>query len=77
MITRNIQPDAFSSRDYMGSGTDGAAHTTDRDGNPNVLSLDEGEGKLKLNANNAKPLNRWNADNRFVFRVRKSFLFRA
>ena len=60
----------------MGSGMDGVAHTTDRDGNPNVFNLNEDGGELKLNANNAKPDNRWNPDNRFVFRLRKSFLFR-
>ncbi len=61
----------------MGSGIDGVAHIADRDGNPNVFNLNEDGGELKLNANNAKPDNRWNSDNRFVFRLRKSFLSRA
>lgn len=54
---------------------DGAAYIADRDGDPNVFNLNHDGAKLKLNANNAKPDNRWNADNHFVFRLRKSFLF--
>ncbi len=61
----------------MGGGIDGVAHVTDRDGNPNVFNLNEDDGELKLNADNAKPDNRWNSDNQFVFRLRKSFLSRA
>ena len=55
----------------MGGGTDGAVHTTDRDGNPNVFRLDEDEGKLGLGACSADPLDGWDSDDRFVFRLRK------
>lgn len=48
---------------------------TDRDGNPNVFNLNSDGAKLKLNGNNAKPSNRWNANNKFMFLLRKSFLF--
>lgn len=55
-----------------------ASHThTDRDGDPNVFNLNRDEAQLKLNANNAKPSNRWNSDNQFVFRLRTSFFFRT
>ena len=56
---------------------DGVAHKTDSDGNPNVFNLNENGDQLKFNGNNAKPDNKWNSDNKFVFRFRKSFLFRA
>lgn len=59
-----------------GSGMDGVAHTADRDGNPNVFNLNRNDDDLWLNDNNAKPSNRWDADNQFVFRSRKSLLFR-
>ncbi len=52
-------------------------HVTDRDGNPNVFNLNEDEDELKLNANNAHADNKWNSDNQFVFRHRKSFLSRV
>ena len=39
----------------------------------NVKRNDDGE--LWLNTNNGNPDNVWNADNRFVFRRRKSFYF--
>jgi len=45
----------------------------DRDGYPSVFNLNRDEDMLKLNANNARPENRWNADNQFVFLLRKSF----
>ena len=60
----------------LGSDIDGILYITDRDGYPNVFNLDRDDVKLNLNANDAKPSNRWNADNEFVFfRSRKSLLF--
>lgn len=56
---------------------DGTAYNTDRNDNPNVFNLNADGAKLKLNANNAKPDNRWNSDNQFVFLFRKCILFRA
>jgi hypothetical protein len=52
-------------------------HISDSDGNPNVFNVNRNDdGKLKLNNNNAKPDNRWNDNNEFVFRVpRNSFHF--
>lgn len=47
----------------------------DRDGNPNVFNLNHNGAKLELNANNAKPDNRWNADNKFVFLSRNFLCF--
>ena len=58
----------------MGSGKDGAAYKTDRNGNPNVFNLKRNEDGLWLEDNWAKPENRWNPDNEFVFRLRKCFL---
>ena len=55
---------------------DGSTYNrTDRDGNPNVWNVNANDGKRWLNVNNAKPTNRWNADNKFVFRSRNFFLF--
>lgn len=55
-----------------------ASHTIlDRDGNPNVFNLNSDDDELRLNGNNAKPDNRWNADDSFVFCLRKSSLFRT
>jgi len=42
-----------------------------------VLNLNRDGAELQLNANNAKPSNRWNSDNQFVFRFRTSCLFRT
>lgn len=58
-------------------GTDGTTYTTDRDGNPNVFNMNRNADGVWLNTNNAKPSNRWNAENKFVFRTRNYFLFRA
>lgn len=60
---------------YAGSGTDGTIYVTDKGGNPNVFNLNRNGDELWLNGNNAKPSNRWNANNKFVFRTRKSILF--
>ena len=57
----------------MGSGMDGASYITDRNGNPNVFNLERNDNGLWLNNNWANPDNRWNADNEFVFRLRKYF----
>jgi len=56
--------------DYSGSVKDGPAYITDRNDNPNVFNLSTNGEQLELNGNNAKPSNRWNTDNKFVFRVR-------
>jgi hypothetical protein len=50
---------------------------TDRNGDLNVFNLNWNGDELKLNGNNAEPENRWNPDNKFVFRFRKSILFRV
>ena len=50
---------------------------TDSDGNPNVFKLERNDDGLWLNDNWAKPDNEWNPDNKFVFRLRNSFLFRG
>lgn len=44
---------------------------TDRGGNPSVFSLYRGDGGLWLFASWAEPDDRWNSDNKFVFRSRK------
>jgi Tol biopolymer transport system component len=59
----------------LGSEKDGIAYITDRNGNPNVFNLNWNGEQLKLNGNNAKPSKKWNSDNKFVFRFRKSILF--
>ncbi len=56
---------------------DGTLYKTDRDGNPNVFNMNRNADGLWLNTNNAKPSNRWNSNNEFVFRLRKYILFRA
>lgn len=56
---------------------EGIAYITDRNGNPNVFNLNWNGEQLKLNANSAKSGKHWNDNNQFVFRFRKSFLFRA
>ncbi len=56
---------------------DDASHNTDSDGNPNVFKLEHNDDGLWLNDNWAKPDNEWNPDNKFVFRLRNSFLFRG
>jgi hypothetical protein len=43
----------------------------DRDGDPDVFSLNGNGNQLKLNAARAKPGGRWNPDSKFVFRFRK------
>lgn len=59
----------------MGSGTDGVAYIIDPDGNPKVFNVNRNnDGKSWLNDDWAKPDNRWNPDNEFVFRPRKYFL---
>lgn len=58
----------------MGSDIDGASHDTDRNGNPNVFKLERNADGTWLNNNWANPDNKWNPDNEFVFRLRKSFL---
>ncbi len=55
---------------------DGASYNTDSDGNPNVFNLERNSDGLWLNDNWAKPTNRWNPNNSFVFRP-ESISFRA
>ena len=51
-----------------------ANHTiTDRNGNPNVFNMKHNDDGLWLNNNWAKPDNKWDADNEFMFRLRKYF----
>lgn len=60
----------------MDGGMDGISYETDRDGEPNVFNLNRNNADLWLDGNNwAKPDNRWNADNRFVFISRNSLHF--
>lgn len=54
--------------------TGGALYITDSNGNPNVFNVKRNSDGSWLNANNANPDNRWNADNQFVFVSRYSFL---
>ena len=63
--------------DFMGGGMDGTSYITDRNGNPNVFNFNRNDDGLWLNNNWADPGNRWNADNEFVFRLRKYFFFSA
>ncbi|OGG62221.1 hypothetical protein A3C19_03050 [Candidatus Kaiserbacteria bacterium RIFCSPHIGHO2_02_FULL_54_22] len=45
----------------------------DSDGNPNVFNVNRNDDGLWLNANNGRPDNEWNPENRFIFlRPRKS-----
>src|SRR3989344_1850930 len=50
---------------------------TDSDGNPNVFELERYDDGLWLNDHWAKPDNERNPNNKFVFRLRNSFLFRG
>ena len=61
----------------MDGVTDGVPHNTDSDGNQNVFNLESNDDGLWLNDNWAKPDNEWNPNNKFVFRLRNSFLFRG
>ena len=61
----------------MGSGLDGIAYDTDRNGNPNVFKLERNADGTWLNNNWANPDDKWNPDNEFVFRLRKSFFPRS
>lgn len=44
---------------------------SDSDGNPNVFNVERNDDGSWLNNNWAKPTNKWNANNEFVFRLRK------
>ena len=71
-------PNAIQPQEYSrGSGTDGASHTTDRDGNLNIFNVEHDDDDLWLNGNNGHPDNFWNADNRFVFGRRNYLRFLA
>ncbi|NBS67448.1 hypothetical protein EBT31_00850 [bacterium] len=41
------------------------------DGNPNVFNVERNDDGSWLNNNWAKPTNKWDANNEFVFRLRK------
>mgnify|MGYP001599050780 CR=1 len=64
-------PDQIHSVDHSKEGViGGLLHDRDSDGNWNVFNLKRNGSKLWLNTDyNANPENRWNLDNRFVFRV--------
>lgn len=52
-----------------------ARHTNGSGGNPHVFNVERNEDGLWLNDNWAKPDNRWNPENSFVFRFRNSLHF--
>ena len=52
---------------------DGAPCKTDPDGNPNVFNVERNDDGSWLNNNFAKPDNKWNPKNKFVFRLRNCF----
>lgn len=60
-----------------GSDTGGISHTIASDGNAMVFKLNRNGSELWLNDNYANPQNRWNLDNRIVFRLRNSLHFPA
>lgn len=47
---------------------------SDSDGNPNVFNVERNDDGSWLNNNWAKPTNKWNANNEFVFRLRKCLI---
>lgn len=59
----------------MGSDMEGIPHTIASDGNAKVFRLYRGGSELWLNDNYANPQNRWNLDNRIVFRLRNPLHF--
>ena len=46
---------------------------TDRNGNPNVFTVNHNDNGLWLNNNWTNPTNKWNLDNELMFRLRKYF----
>lgn len=58
----------------MDGGTDGITYNTDADGDPKLFNVNRNDSEPWLNNNNGHMDNRWNANNRFVFR--SSILFR-
>lgn len=70
-------PYAIQSGEYStDGGLDGAAYISDSDGNPNVFNVERNDnGKLWLDNDWTNPDNRWNLDNRIVFRLRNSLHF--
>ena len=46
-------------------------HITDRNGNPNVFSVERNDDGSWLNGNWAGPTNQWNPTNQLVFSLRK------
>lgn len=56
---------------------DGKPYKTDSNGNPKVFELERNENGTWLNSNWANPDNRWNPENRIVFSLRESNLFRV
>lgn len=70
----NIQPYLLQYLRQIGSGIEGTLHIS-TDGEPRLFNLYSNGDKLELNNNWDDPDNVWNADNRFVFSLRKSFIF--
>ena len=70
-------PNSIQSGEYStDGGTEGTAYIPDSDDNPNVFNVERNDnGKLWLNNDWANPDNRWNLDNRIVFRLRNSLHF--
>ena len=60
----------------MSGGLVGPKDSADADGNPNAFNVEHNDDGRWLNNNWAKPENQWNPDNKFLFRLRNSVLFR-
>ena len=61
----------------MDGVTDDVPHNTDSDDDPDVFRLGRNGDGLWLRGFWAAPGSEWNPDNKFVFRLRNSFLFRG
>lgn len=72
-----IQPRELPARPSQGVVVRTAHRTfpTDSSGYPNVFNVDRNEDGRWLNANDARPENRWNPENAFVFRRRNPLRF--
>ena len=51
---------------FLGSGTDGASHIADANGNLNVLNVERNEDGSWVNSNYANPDNVWNGNERLL-----------
>ena len=56
----------------MNGGTGGITYNTDADGDPKLFNVNRNDSEPYLGNNNGNLDNRWNGNNRFVFRSRKS-----